>query len=129
MILARTITASASAFALGLGLAMGLAHAGNTNTFRMMSGEPRFMDPNLATDYSIYVNAQLFEPLARIDEKGNLVLRQAKSIDLAPDGRTWTITLDPAYKWSNGDPVTAQDWVYSWKRILDPRLASEVAPF
>ncbi len=129
MILARTITASASAFALGLGLAMGLAHAGNTNTFRMMSGEPRFMDPNLATDYSIYVNAQLFEPLARIDEKGNLVLRQAKSIDLVPDGRTWTITLDPAYKWSNGDPVTAQDWVYSWKRILDPRLASEVAPF
>ncbi|MGE6744239.1 peptide ABC transporter substrate-binding protein, partial [Allorhizobium pseudoryzae] len=48
---------------------------------------------------------------------------------LEPDGKTWTITLNPDYKWSNGDPITAEDWVYSWKRILDPKTASEVAPF
>jgi oligopeptide transport system substrate-binding protein len=97
--------------------------------FRMIVGEPRFMDPNLATDYSIYVNAQLFEPLARIDSSGKLTLLQAKSIEVAADGRTWTITLNPNYKWSNGQPITAEDWVYSWKRILDPKLASEVASF
>jgi oligopeptide transport system substrate-binding protein len=97
--------------------------------FRMIVGEPRFMDPNLATDYSIYVNAQLFEPLARIDNSGKLVLLQAKSIDVGADGRTWTITLNPSYKWSNGQPITAADWEYSWKRILDPKLSSEVASF
>ena len=47
---------------------------------------------------------------------------QAKSIEVGPDGRTWTITLNPDYKWSNGQPITAADWVYSWKRILDPKL-------
>ena len=95
----------------------------------MIVGEPRFMDPNLATDYSIYVNAQLFEPLARIDNKGILTLLEAKSIDVGADGRTWTITLDPNYKWSNGQPITAADWEYSWKRILDPKLSARSPPF
>src|SRR5439155_1614862 len=79
------------------------------------------------TDYSIYVNAQLFEPLARIDNSGKLTLLQAKSIEVGPDGRTWTITLNPDYKWSNGQPITAADWVYSWRRLLDPKLGGEVA--
>ncbi len=58
------------------------AVAADAKPFRMIVGEPRFMDPNLATDYSIYVNAQLFEPLARIDNKGNLTLLEAKSIEV-----------------------------------------------
>jgi oligopeptide transport system substrate-binding protein len=97
--------------------------------FRMIVGEPRYMDPNLATDFAIYVNAQLFQPLARTDKDGNLVLLQAKSIELASDGRTWKIALNPDYKWSNGQPITAADWVYSWKRILDPKVGSEAASF
>jgi oligopeptide transport system substrate-binding protein len=109
--------------------AIGHACAADAKAFRMIVGEPRFMDPNLATDYSIYVNAQLFEPLARIDNKGNLTLLEAKSIEVGADKRTWTITLDPKYKWSNGQPITAADWEYSWKRILDPKLSSEVAAF
>ena len=129
MRLPRALAASASALILGVGLLASIANAEEPKTFRMMTGEPRFMDPNLASDFSIFVNAQLFEPLARLDEKGNLVLRQAKSIDLGADGRTWTITLNPNYKWSNGVPITAADWVYSWKRILDPKMASEVATF
>jgi oligopeptide transport system substrate-binding protein len=108
---------------------IGHANAADAKAFRMIVGEPRFMDPNLATDYSIYVNAQLFEPLARIDNKGNLTLLEAKSIEVGLDNRTWTITLDPKYKWSNGQPITAADWEYSWKRILDPKLSSEVAAF
>ena len=57
-------------------VAIGHAYAADAKPFRMIVGEPRFMDPNLATDYSIYVNAQLFEPLARIDNKGSLTLLQ-----------------------------------------------------
>ena len=51
-----------------------IASADEPKTFRMIVGEPRSMDPNLATDYSIYVNAQLFEPLARMDNNGKLTL-------------------------------------------------------
>ncbi|MGE6744284.1 ABC transporter substrate-binding protein, partial [Allorhizobium pseudoryzae] len=112
MRLPHALTVSAGALLLGASLFGGLAHAQEARAFRMMTGEPRFMDPNLASDFSIFVNAQLFEPLARIDDKGNLVLKQAKSIELEPDGKTWTITLNPDYKWSNGDPITAEDWVY-----------------
>ena len=106
-----------------------IASADDSKPFRMIVGEPRYMDPNLATDYSIYVNAQLFQPLARMNKDGNLTMQQAKSIEVAPDGRTWTITLNPDYKWSNGQPITAADWEYSWKRILDPKTGSEVAVF
>src|SRR5882724_6683051 len=103
------------------------AIAADAKPFRVIVGEPRFMDPNLATDYSIYVVVQLFEPLARIDNSGKLTLLQAKSIEVGPNGRTWTITLNPDYKWSNGQPITAADWEYSWKRIFDPKLGGEVA--
>jgi oligopeptide transport system substrate-binding protein len=121
-------TASALALIVGLFAVTPWPSAADTpKVFRMIVGEPRFMDPNLATDYSIYVNIQLFEPLARIDNNGKLTLLQAKSIELGADGRTWNITLNPDYKWSNGQPITADDWVYSWRRILDPKLSSEVA--
>jgi oligopeptide transport system substrate-binding protein len=115
------------AIAIAAGSTGAVSAAETPKAFRMIVGEPRFMDPNLATDYSIYVNIQLFEPLARIDNSGKLTLLQAKSIELGPDGRTWTITLNPDYKWSDGKQITADDWVYSWRRILDPKLSSEVA--
>ena len=126
----RKFAALLSASLLSLASAIPSYHAvaaESSRAFRMIAGEPRFMDPNLATDYSIYVNAQLFEPLARLTSEGKLSLLQAKSIDLGADGRTWTISLNPAYKWSNGKPITADDWVYSWRRILEPKLSSEVA--
>jgi oligopeptide transport system substrate-binding protein len=131
MSLRHIVTASASAVVLTAGIfaAPPPAAAADAKAFRVIVGEPRFMDPNLATDYSIYVVQQLFEPLARIDNTGKLILQQAKSIEVGADGRTWTIALNPDYKWSNGQPITAADWEYSWKRILDPKLSSEVAAF
>ena len=127
MKLKLAIVATVSAVALLAGACLGTASADAPKAFRMIVGEPRSLDPNLVTDYSIYVNAQLFEPLARIDNSGKLTLLQAKSIEVGPDGRTWTITLNPDYKWSNGQPITAADWVYSWRRLLDPKLGGEVA--
>jgi oligopeptide transport system substrate-binding protein len=102
MKLKLAIMAAASAAALVAGACFTTASADAPKAFRMIVGEPRSLDPNLVTDYSIYVNAQLFEPLARIDNSGKLTLLQAKSIEVGPDGRTWTITLNPDYKWSNG---------------------------
>src|SRR5215469_2485615 len=120
---------SVAAAIAGLGVITAAEAADGAKAFRVIVGEPRYTDPNLATDYSIYVVQQLFEPLARIDDTGNLKLLQAKSIEVGADGRTWTITLNPNYKWSNGQPITAADWEYSWKRILNPKLSSEVATF
>jgi len=125
--LAFAATASAVALLAGALLGTPPAAADAPKALRMIIGEPRSLDPNLVTDYSIYVTAQLFQPLARIDNAGKLTMLQAKSIEVGPDGRTWTITLNPDYKWSNGQPVTAADWVYSWQRLLDPKLGGEVA--
>ena len=129
MLKSHVLKAFAVAALLTTALAGPVDAASDKSAFRMIVGEPRYMDPNLAADFAIYVNAQLFQPLARTDKDGNLVLLQAKSIELAPDGRTWKIALNPDYKWSNGQPVTAADWVYSWKRILDPKTGSETASF
>ncbi len=107
----------------------GALAADSHSTFRMIAGEPRFLDPNLATDYSVNITAQLFEPLYRLRQDGTLDLLQAKNVGVSPDGKTWTIKLDPNYRWSDGKPVTAADWAYSWKRILDPKLASDAAQF
>ncbi|UTI86393.1 peptide ABC transporter substrate-binding protein [Mammaliicoccus sciuri] len=43
------------------------------------------------------------------------------------DGKTWTFKLRKDAKWSNGDPITAHDFVYSWRRVVDPKTASEYA--
>lgn len=47
------------------------------------------------------------------------ILAGAASYDLSPDKRTWTFHLRPEAKWTNGDPVTAGDYVFSWRRMLE----------
>jgi oligopeptide transport system substrate-binding protein len=51
------------------------------------------------------------------------------SYDVSPDGLVYTFHLRPDGRWSDGQPVTAQQFEYSWKRILDPKLAAEYASF
>src|ERR1700744_6491592 len=48
----------------------------------------------------------------------------AQRCDPAPDGRSWTFHLRPDAKWSNGEALTAEDFVYSWRREVDPATAS-----
>lgn len=43
------------------------------------------------------------------------------------DANTWTFRLRPNTTWSNGEPVTAEDFVYAWRRFLDPKTASKYA--
>src|SRR5690606_17265176 len=51
----------------------------------------------------------------------------AQSWTVSKDQKTYLFKLHPQAKWSNGDPLTAHDFIYSWKRILTPTLASEYA--
>ena len=97
--------------------------------FRMIVGEPSSLDPNIATDFSIYVTSQLFDTLYRVEDDGSLKMLGAESYEVSDDGLIWTFTLNPNAKWSDGQPVTADDWVYSWLRALSPEAASGVGTF
>ena len=67
---------------------------------------------------------QLFEGLYTESASGELVPAGALSYDLSEDKMTYTFHLRPETKWSNGDPVTANDYVYAWQRLVDPATAS-----
>ncbi|MDP0929332.1 peptide ABC transporter substrate-binding protein [Paracoccus onubensis] len=71
---------------------------------------------------------QLFEGLMTQDDTGAMVPGMAESHDISDDKLTYTFHLRDA-KWSNGDPVTAGDFVYAWRRAADPETASEYAWF
>lgn len=73
------------------------------------------LDTTILTDqYSYDVAGNVEEGLTRVDSKGNAALALAKSIDVSKDGLTYTVTLRDNLKWSNGDRLTAKDFVYSW---------------
>ncbi len=96
-------------------------------TFRELDAI-KTLDPGLNADVEgSDVLRALFEGLYNEDSDGNLVPGVATSYDLSDDKTTYTFHLRPEAKWSNGDPVTAQDFVYAWQRLADPALASEYA--
>lgn len=101
-----------------------------TKTLLLGNGaEPADLDPHIAvayTDYNILV--ALFEGLTVIDEASSKPLPGAAARwDISADGLVYTFHLRPDAVWSNGDPVTAQDFVFSIERILNPKLASDYA--
>ena len=94
--------------------------------FRFLDGIPT-LDPQLIEDVSgSHIARQLFEGLINQDGDGNLVPGVATEWTSA-DNQTWTFKLRDNAKWSNGDPVTAQDFVYAWQRAADPATASPYA--
>lgn len=68
---------------------------------------------------------QLFEGLYRIGEGNDVEFGQAESVDISEDGLTYTFTLKDDIYWSNGDPVTANDFEFSFKRLVDPNAGTQ----
>ncbi|MDF2787330.1 MAG: peptide transporter substrate-binding protein [Neobacillus sp.] len=88
------------------------------------------MDPSLGTDeYAFQFLGATMEGLYRLDEKGQVSEGIATKHEVSEDGKTWTFTLREDAKWSNGDPVTANDFVYAWQRAVDPATGSEYGPY
>lgn len=86
------------------------------------------MDQHIATDgLSFEVIAATIEGLYTSDADGNAIPAIAKSYDVSEDGLVYTFHLREDAKWSNGDPVMANDFVYAWRRLVDPNTASEYA--
>lgn len=85
------------------------------------------MDPQIAVDgVSFEAIAAVTEGLYSVDEAGSPILAAAKSADKSGDGLTYTFKIRDS-KWSNGTKVTANDFVFAWRRLADPKLASEYA--
>jgi len=68
----------------------------------------------------------IFESFYRLGENGSLTPGLAKSVDVSADQTTYTFHLRSA-KWSNGDPITAADYVFSWRRSVNPKTKSPYA--
>lgn len=101
-----------------------------TGTLHMSIGaEPSDLDPHVVTGVGeAKVIHSLFEPLVSYDPKTlKPVPALAERWEISDDGLTYTFHLRASAKWSNGEPITAQDCVESWKRILTPTLAADYA--
>lgn len=93
---------------------------------RPSEGEPGTLDPQKMTSAnSIAIVRDLFIGLISLGPDGKPVPGAAESWEISPDGKTWTFHLRHDGKWSNGDPVTAEDFVYSFRRLVDPRTAAD----
>lgn len=94
-------------------------------TTNLSGGEPYTLDPALASDTTSYfIIDNLYEGLYTYDKSGKIVEGAASKVDVSADAKTYTFTIRDNAKWSNGDPVTAQDFEYSWKRVLNPKTAA-----
>ena len=84
------------------------------------------LDPQQATDgTSFEVIADYTDGLMQMDADGQAVNAIAESVDVSDDGLTYTFHLRADANWSNGEPVTANDFVFAWQRAVDPEIASE----
>ncbi|MBW5471678.1 peptide ABC transporter substrate-binding protein [Brevibacillus formosus] len=89
--------------------------------------EPTSLDPPIGFDEPSYnILNNLMEGLTRLDENQKPQPAAASEWTISEDGKTYTFTLREN-KWSNGEPVKAQDFEFAWKRMLDPALASPAA--
>jgi oligopeptide transport system substrate-binding protein len=90
------------------------------------AAEPADLDPQVINAYTDSVIVYtLFEPLTWIDAKTSLAVPAAADRwDVSPDGLVYSFHIRPEARWSNGDPLTSGDFVYSFQRILTPAFAA-----
>lgn len=95
----------------------------------LLQAELPSIDPSLQTDvigYGAVKNTS--EGLFSLDKDGKPILAGAeKEPEISEDGKTYTFSLRPEAKWSDGKPVTANDYVFAWQRTTDPKTAAEFA--
>lgn len=97
--------------------------AAKTTPLRLMSAsELTTLDTSVMLDFpDAIVQTAAFEGLYALDDKDQLIPAAAKEMpEISEDGKTYTIKLREDAKWSNDDPVTAKDFEYAWKKMIDP---------
>lgn len=129
----KRIFATVLATALCMSVLAGCGGSGKTSEANSsqvltynLNADPATLDPalNQAVDGGI-VLANLFEGLYKLDDNNKAIPGVAESVDVSDDGTVYTFKLRDGLKWSNGDPMTASDFEYAWKRVINPETAAE----
>lgn len=112
--------------------AFGYGHNANQideHTIRyVLEQEPSTLDPaKSSTSPEATVQLQLFDGLVRLNDKGEPEAAVAKNWEVSDDGTEYTFHLRSHIKWSNGEPLTAHDFEYAWKRALNPDTGASAA--
>ncbi|MGH1044451.1 MULTISPECIES: peptide ABC transporter substrate-binding protein [Bacillus] len=95
---------------------------------RTETNEIPTMDTSKSTDtLGSQILGNTMEGLYRLDKDNKPIPAAAESSTKSEDGKKYTFKLRKDAKWSNGDPVTAKDFVFAWQRLLDPKTAAEYA--
>ena len=105
------------------------AAAGGEKELKVQIGpNPETIDPalNSAVDGGNML-LHAFECLLTVDQDGALQPGSAEKWETSDDGLKWTFHLRDGLKWSDGSDLTAEDFVYSWKRVCDPAVAAPYA--
>ena len=97
---------------------------------RSLGPEPESLDVHLAlSTQAATVLRDLGEGLTGYSASGELVAAAAERWDVSDDGREYTFWLRPEARWSNGEPVVAEHFVYSFRRLVDPETAAPYAQY
>ena len=101
---------------------------GRTTIRRGLDGEPATLDPAQATDsFSFEVLRDVYEGLTTESPTGRIIPAIAESWQINATNTKYTFRIRTNARWSNGTPVTPQDFVNAWQRVVDPKTASPVA--
>ena len=91
-------------------------------------GDPSSLDPHkLSGDWENRIAGDIFEGLVTEDAGAEPIPGQAESWEVSDDGLTYTFTLREDIAWSDGEPLTAEDFVFSFRRLMNPETAAEYA--
>lgn len=112
-----------------VGLTLSRSTRGPADFRFINASEPKTLDPALMTgEPEGRIAQEVFEGLTRLDVRSlEPVPGVAESWEITPDGKTYTFHLRQDARWSDGHPVTAQDFAYSWRRMQDASVGSEYA--
>ena len=92
------------------------------------SAEPESLDPHSArSEAALTILRDLYEGLTEIGPDGTPVLAAADQCVISADGLTYTFHLRTLARWSNGEPVVAEDFAAAWRRLRDPHTAAQYA--
>jgi oligopeptide transport system substrate-binding protein len=93
-----------------------------------LGGKPKALDPHVTTGIiESKIHSALFEGLVTPGPKLEPLPGVAQNWEVSEDGLTWTFALRPEARWSNGEALTARDFVFAYRRILTPSLGAEYA--
>ncbi len=124
-VIAGALAVALTGSALGASGKLGSADAAGVLR-ESIGSEPPSLDPGLATDTtSANIVFNIFDPLVKLGPAPELKAVPNAASSWTQKGTTVTLNLNKAVRWTNGQPVTAQDYVWSWLRTISPELAAD----